>query len=144
MSISALIHGFADDPPGQHDCELGATSADDLGLLVLMTGGCGTAQNLQCSPESNGNFIRAYGGVQASAKTLAEGLEFFPDAILFSPFILAPDVIGDTITLPYVLAKRWRQDYEWAERHKATPSTLKLQSGIDQPEVPTAVEHHSN
>src|SRR5437868_4151320 len=98
-----------------------------------MTSGCGTVQN--CCP---GGERRVYGGVQTTVANMVE----YPECLVAAPLIpvvLALDVVGDTVTLPYILG---RQAYWWAWAKTRRPNVPSTPTTIEIPPAPLDEPNH--
>jgi uncharacterized protein YceK len=86
-----------------------------LGSLLLAGSGCGTVLNF-FNGESAGPK-RIYGGVQMDCQMAAEQLKDHrvdgPPLVLLTLFDLPLSVLGDTLTLPLVLADRLHGLADW-------------------------------
>jgi hypothetical protein len=115
-----------------------------IAILAFLGAGCSTVQNLGTEPfgacHQRPGVI--YGGLRSDVATFAN----YPiGPISFWVAICAVDVVGDTITLPYILA---RQGYEWAREKWPKPSSEPLPSGDQasdgQTTSPTSTTTFSN
>jgi uncharacterized protein YceK len=107
-----------------------------LGSLLLAGSGCGTVLNF-FSGESEGPK-RVYGGVRMDCQFAAEQLKDCrvdgPPLVLFALFDLPLSAFGDTLTLPLVVAARWRDLMD--DRPPSPPGQAPAPPGLAPAEAP--------
>ncbi len=99
-----------------------------MSTVALIGGGCSTVQNLGSVPfgDCHQEPGLVYGGIRSDVASLVSYPSGSPLFFISIPIMLTFDVVGDTVTLPYILACQW---YNWAKaRQPNTSSSLPSRS----------------
>jgi hypothetical protein len=92
-----------------------------VGSLCSLETGCSSVANLGMEPFGSCDQTPGliYGGLRSDVASLTTYPIWGQFGFLMIPARLAADAVGDTITLPYILA---RQGHEWVKSRRLKPS----------------------